>query len=135
MSQQVTASRKVLQTLPNRLCSATEWEAEHDGSLHQVRLKTRYGHFLRPSGGIPPWRNIVTHDVPRRRKANLWEIEIMETHKALKKKCHLHLQISSNLPNHSLVLLLGPYKFWEFFISLITRKSTQVFGTNMYMYD
>lgn len=85
MSQQVTASRKVLQTLPNRLCSATEWEAEHDGSLHQVRLKTRYGHFLRPSGGIPPWRNIVTHDVPRRRKANLWEIEIMETHKALKK--------------------------------------------------
>ncbi|KAG5621655.1 hypothetical protein H5410_006873 [Solanum commersonii] len=77
----VTASRKVMQTLPKKLCSATEWEAEQDGSLYQIRLKTRYGHFLRPFGGIPPWRNIVTHDVPHRKKATLWEIEIMETHK------------------------------------------------------
>uniref|UniRef100_M1A9E6 DUF569 domain-containing protein n=1 Tax=Solanum tuberosum TaxID=4113 RepID=M1A9E6_SOLTU len=81
MSQQVTGSRKVMQTLPKKLCSATEWEAEQDGSLYQIRLKTRYGHFLRPFGGIPPWRNIVTHDVPHRKKATLWEIEIMETHK------------------------------------------------------
>ncbi|PHT55255.1 hypothetical protein CQW23_03741 [Capsicum baccatum] len=81
----VTRSRKVMQTLPEKLCSATEWEAEQDGSIYQVRLKTRYGHFLRPFGGIPPWRNIVTHDIPHRKNATLWEIEVMQTRLVPKK--------------------------------------------------
>ncbi|XP_059294982.1 uncharacterized protein LOC132048053 [Lycium ferocissimum] len=75
----ISGSRKIMQTLPKKLSSAIEWEAEQDGSLYQIRLKTRYGHFLRPFGGIPPWRNIVTHDVPHRKKSTLWEIEIMES--------------------------------------------------------
>lgn len=82
---QISRSRKVMQTLPQKLCSATEWEAEQDGSVYQVRLKTRYGHFLKPFGGIYPWRNTVTHDVPHRKKATLWEIEIMEARLVHKK--------------------------------------------------
>ncbi|KAK4360759.1 hypothetical protein RND71_019711 [Anisodus tanguticus] len=81
----ISGSRKIMQTQPMKLSSATEWEAEQDGSLYQIRLKTRYGHFLRPFGGISPWRNIVTHDVPHRKKSTLWEIEIMETHLVHKK--------------------------------------------------
>ncbi|XP_016452375.1 uncharacterized protein LOC107776935 [Nicotiana tabacum] len=89
----VSRSRKVIQTLPKKLSSATEWEVEQDGSLYQIRLKTRYGHFLRPFGGIPPWRNLVTHDVPHRKKSTLWEIDIMETHLV-----HRRVQSAPNFP-------------------------------------
>ncbi|MCD7456909.1 hypothetical protein HAX54_033559 [Datura stramonium] len=89
----VSRSRKVLQTLPSKLNSSTEWEAEQDGSFYQVRLKTRYGHFLRPFGGIPPWRNTITHANPHRKKSSLWEIEIMETQMVNQKR-----QPASNFP-------------------------------------
>ncbi|XP_020091917.1 uncharacterized protein LOC109712638 [Ananas comosus] len=71
--------RKVLQTKPERLDSAVEWEPEREG--FQVRLKTRYGHYLRANGGLPPWRNSVTHDVPHRTATQdwvLWDVEILE---------------------------------------------------------
>jgi hypothetical protein len=71
--------RKVTQSLPRRLDSSVEWEPVRDGN--QVKLKTRYGNFLRANGGLPPWRNSVTHDVPHsssRQDWVLWDVDIVE---------------------------------------------------------
>jgi len=71
--------KKVLQTLPSRLNSSVEWEPIREGV--QVRLRTRYGQYLRGNGGLPPWRNTITHDVPHRTStANwiLWDVDIVE---------------------------------------------------------
>ncbi|XP_020202255.1 uncharacterized protein LOC109788031 [Cajanus cajan] len=71
--------KKVLQTMPTRLNSSVEWEPIREGV--QVRLRTRYGQYLRGNGGFPPWRNTITHDVPHRTsKANwvLWDVDIVE---------------------------------------------------------
>ncbi|KAL9267330.1 hypothetical protein AKJ16_DCAP26449 [Drosera capensis] len=70
--------KKVMQTLPRRLDSSVEWEPIKEGN--QVRLKTRYGNFLRANGGVPPWRNSVTHDVPHRSSTMewiLWDVDIV----------------------------------------------------------
>ncbi|KAA8530303.1 hypothetical protein F0562_005012 [Nyssa sinensis] len=69
--------RKVLQTLPRKLDSLVEWEPVRDG--FQVRLKTRYGNYLRANGGLPPWRNSITHDIPQRHSDwILWEVDVVE---------------------------------------------------------
>ncbi|KAL7181709.1 hypothetical protein ACSBR1_040578 [Camellia fascicularis] len=75
--------RKVLQTLPSssgaRLDSSVEWEPISEGN--RVKLKTRYGKFLRANGGMPPWRNTVTHDIPHRSATQdwiLWDVHIVE---------------------------------------------------------
>ncbi|KAJ8773713.1 hypothetical protein K2173_006363 [Erythroxylum novogranatense] len=71
--------RKVFQTLPGRLDSSVEWEPIREGYL--VKLKTRYGNFLRANGGLPPWRNSVTHDIPHRTATQewvLWHVDIIE---------------------------------------------------------
>lgn len=71
--------RKVLQTIPIRLDSSIEWEPIKEGG--QVKLRTRYGHFLRGNGGLPPWRNSVTHDIPQRTLTQgsiLWDVDIVE---------------------------------------------------------
>lgn len=69
--------RKVLQTMPRKLGSSVEWEPIRDG--FKVKLKTRYGNFLRANGGLPPWRNSITHDIPHRHSDwILWEIDIVE---------------------------------------------------------
>lgn len=73
--------KKVVQSLPRggRLDSSVEWEAVGEGV--QVRLRTRYGQFLRANGGVPPWRNSVTHDVPHRTATQdwvLWDVELVD---------------------------------------------------------
>lgn len=69
--------QKVLQTLPTKLDSSVEWEPVRDGVL--VRLKTRYGNYLRANGGIPPYRNSITHDIPHRHLDwVLWEVDVVE---------------------------------------------------------
>ncbi|CAK8533550.1 unnamed protein product [Lathyrus sativus] len=74
-----STGRQVLQTLPKRLGSSVEWEPFRDGV--QVKLRTRYGQYLRGNGGLPPWRNTITHDSPRRTATVnwiLWDVDIVE---------------------------------------------------------
>lgn len=71
--------RKVLQTLPPRLDSSVEWEPVREGD--HVKFRTRYGQFLRANGGLPPWRNSVTHDIPHRSATQdwiLWEVHVVD---------------------------------------------------------
>lgn len=82
----VTA-RKAVQSSPSPSPSdpAVEWEPLRDGM--QVKLRSRCGNFLRPNGGLPPWRNIVTHDLPHLpNSANklLWDVEIVEKRPAIR---------------------------------------------------
>ncbi|XP_018626769.1 uncharacterized protein [Nicotiana tomentosiformis] len=69
--------RKVVQSLPRKLDSSVEWEPIKDGFL--LKLKTRYGNYLRANSGLPPWRNSITHDIPHRHQDwILWEVDIIE---------------------------------------------------------
>ncbi|XP_059316304.1 uncharacterized protein LOC132067172 [Lycium ferocissimum] len=71
--------RKVMQTLPNRLDSSVEWEPIREGN--QVKLRTRYGQFLRANGGILPWKNTVTHDIPYQTATQdwvLWDVHVVQ---------------------------------------------------------
>ncbi|KFK41411.1 hypothetical protein AALP_AA2G127500 [Arabis alpina] len=68
--------RKVVLSKPTPLNSSVEWEPVREGL--KVKLKTRYGNFLRANGGLPPWRNSVTHDTPHYSDSFLWDVDIVE---------------------------------------------------------
>lgn len=72
--------KKVLQSSPRlRRDAAVEWEPIKEG-VH-VKLRTHRGNFLRANGGIPPWMNSVTHDVPSRSATQdwiLWTVDVLE---------------------------------------------------------
>lgn len=71
--------KKVLQTSPERLDSSVEWEPIREGV--QVRFRTRYGQYLRANGGVPPWRNHITHDIPLRTSTQdwiLWDVDVVQ---------------------------------------------------------
>ncbi|KAH9609470.1 hypothetical protein KSS87_022736 [Heliosperma pusillum] len=71
--------KKVKQTVPAKLDYSIEWELIRDGN--KVRLKTWDGNFLRANGGVPPWRNSVTHDLPHLSKDKLlWGIEVFDVY-------------------------------------------------------
>ena len=83
--------RKVLQTVPRRFDSSVEWEPVREGG--QVKLKTRYGNFLRANGGLPPWRNSVTHDIPHRSATQewiLWDVDVVEARALQSPTGHAH---------------------------------------------
>lgn len=69
--------KKVIQAdLPGKNYPSVEWEPVRDG--FQVRLKSFWGTYLRPSGGLPPWRNSIIHEAPntnRNHEKVLWDIE------------------------------------------------------------
>ncbi|XP_057785949.1 uncharacterized protein LOC131003482 [Salvia miltiorrhiza] len=72
----VTAKKVVQTSSPS---PATEWEPLRDGM--QVKLRSCCGNFLRPNGGLPPWRNIVTHDIPHLPNSGnklLWDVQIVD---------------------------------------------------------
>lgn len=70
--------RKVVQALPPKLDSSVEWEPVKEND-RLVKLKTRYGNYLRANGGLPPWRNSITHDIPHRHHGwILWDVDVVE---------------------------------------------------------
>ncbi|KAL0807338.1 hypothetical protein Bca101_099830 [Brassica carinata] len=69
--------RKVVLSKLSGLDSSVEWEPVREGS--KVKLKTRQGHFLRGNGGLPPWRDSVTHDSRRSSDSFLWDVDVLET--------------------------------------------------------
>ncbi|KAL3654180.1 hypothetical protein CASFOL_003861 [Castilleja foliolosa] len=75
--------RKVLQTVPKRLDRSVEWEVVWENGV--VKLKTRYGRFLRANGGLHPWRNSVTHDLPHGTEKEwvVWEVDVVRTEEVL----------------------------------------------------
>ncbi|KAK6776196.1 hypothetical protein RDI58_027197 [Solanum bulbocastanum] len=84
--------KKVIQAdLPEKNYPSAEWEAVRDG--FQVRLKSFWGTYLQPNGGLPPWRNSITHEAPntnRKYEKVLWDIEVVE------KRPNLHRRTRSD---------------------------------------
>lgn len=71
--------KKVIQLKLSRPDSSVEWEPVREGS--KVKLRTRDGHYLRANGGLPPWRNSVTHDNPHlsaTQDSISWDVDVVE---------------------------------------------------------
>nr|XP_027075260.1 uncharacterized protein LOC113699247 [Coffea arabica] len=95
--------QKVVQSLPRKLDSKVEWEPIREG--FQVRLKTRYGNYLRANGGLPPWRNSVTHDIPHiHQDWILWEVDTIEIRPPSPKKVERSESLDEDLSSSSFQL-------------------------------
>nr|VDD56663.1 unnamed protein product [Brassica oleracea] len=71
--------KKVVQLKPSRPDSSVEWEPVREGS--KIKLKTRYGNYLKANGGLPPWRNSVTHDnlhLSATHDSISWDVDVVE---------------------------------------------------------
>ncbi|CAA0839529.1 Protein of unknown function (DUF569 [Striga hermonthica] len=93
------------------------WEAYRDGM--QVRLRSVWGNFLRPNGGLPPWRNAITHDLPHRgttRNKMLWDVDVVERCPATRKQLSFCRSSSAHKQNElRSVLLLDDQVSHSFF--------------------
>lgn len=70
--------KKVIQSFASKADSSLEWELVAAGTF--VKLKTKGDKFLRANGGVPPYRNSVTHDVPvlaSNYHVVQWEVEVV----------------------------------------------------------
>jgi len=75
--------KKVQQSFASKADSALEWEPVSAGTY--VKLRTKGDKFLRANGGVPPYRNSITHDVPvlaSNQNVVLWEVEVVRTKEA-----------------------------------------------------
>jgi len=103
---------KVVQTLPTRLNSSLSWEPIRQGA--QLRLRTRYGQFLRANKGLPPWRHSITHDVPHRSSsANwiLWNVDLVQLRLTPPKPITTHpSEDPTESPSHSPPSHSPPYQ-------------------------
>ncbi|KAL5702649.1 hypothetical protein ACHQM5_027841 [Ranunculus cassubicifolius] len=69
--------KKVIQTLPAIvLDNSTYWKPIKHGC--KVRLETSNEGFLRGNGGLPPWRNVVTHVNTFMSHETSWEVDVLE---------------------------------------------------------
>jgi hypothetical protein len=63
-------------------CSTAGGAGDGDDRSRFVKLRSkRYGTFLRANGGLPPYRNTVTHDVPWlgiTQDSVIWEVEVVD---------------------------------------------------------
>ena len=123
--------KKVQQTMPHNLDSSVEWEPIRKGC--QVRLKSCYGQYLRANGGLPPWRNSVTHDIPYRRATKdwiLWDVVIVEFRSFVMKPPR-PLQPITRPSNYSLspdLLLLDLSSFARIEVCLLTFNDLIVYA-------
>ncbi|KAL6136420.1 hypothetical protein ACLB2K_061715 [Fragaria x ananassa] len=63
-------SKKVVQTLPKTLDSTVEWEPiREEGFKVKLKMAGSHDEFSRANGGVPPWRNSITHDTAHRKLA------------------------------------------------------------------
>ncbi|KAF7123221.1 hypothetical protein RHSIM_Rhsim12G0054800 [Rhododendron simsii] len=68
--------RKVIQ-MAGCLDSSVEWQPIQEGNW--VKFRTWDGSFLRANGGVPPWQDSVTHDVPWvLQDLILWDVDEVE---------------------------------------------------------
>lgn len=129
--------RKVLQTAPKKLDSSVEWEPMRDGML--VRLKTRYGNFLRANGGIPPWRNSITHDIPHRHLDwVLWEVDVVDKRPDSPKKIPRSESSETDLSSSSFHLMSNESKhevcFKKLIVFLVDLLVFYVFSSSIYIF-
>ncbi|KAL9689916.1 hypothetical protein QQ045_010307 [Rhodiola kirilowii] len=101
------AGRRVTQTSPSQVAdySLFEWEPVRDGV--EVKLRTATGHFLRANGGLPPIRNSVTHDTPRRSVTQewiLWDVEVVDS---VNKNKHQHQHQLVDNERHTLQYIMS----------------------------
>ncbi|KAJ0247599.1 hypothetical protein HA466_0160380 [Hirschfeldia incana] len=71
--------KKVTQSNQSPLDSSVEWEPVREGS--KIKLKTRHGNYLKANGGLPPWRNSLTHDNPHlsaTQDSISWDVDVVD---------------------------------------------------------
>ncbi|KDP45460.1 hypothetical protein JCGZ_09709 [Jatropha curcas] len=74
-----TGNKVVQSKLPVENGTSIDWEPITEG--FHVKLRTKGGKLLRANGGMPPWRNSVTHDIPYRSATQdwvLWKVEMVD---------------------------------------------------------
>ncbi|XP_024388378.1 uncharacterized protein [Physcomitrium patens] len=83
--------RKIRQSFASKADSSLEWEPVRSDSC--VKFTAKGDKFLRANGGVPPYRNTVTYDVPMRKSK---QHEVLWTVVVVKLKDPLRLQLKNS---------------------------------------